>query len=197
MRANILGFVTVGVLSWSNAAWADAAADCVRFLTVEDYKKAFVSCTEAAEQSNSNAQYNLGVMYMNGIGVVQDYAEAVRWYKLAAEQGDSAAQYNLGLLYADGTGVVQDYAEATRWYKLAAEQGDADAQTALGVAYANGTGVVQDYVTAHMWYNLSAAETGGKATENRDLIAKTMTPAQIAEAQQRAQACIVSNFINC
>ena len=32
------------------------------------------------------AQYNLGVHYANGEGVLQDDAEAVRWYRLAAER---------------------------------------------------------------------------------------------------------------
>ena len=40
-----------------------------------------------AEQGDADAQFNLGVMYETGGGVLQDYAEAVRWYRLAAEQG--------------------------------------------------------------------------------------------------------------
>ena len=35
----------------------------------------------------AGAQFNLGVMYANGRGVLKDEAEAVRWYRLAAEQG--------------------------------------------------------------------------------------------------------------
>ena len=55
-----------------------------------------------------------------------------------------------------------------------------------------GRGVTQDYVLAHMWYNLAAArlppgEDGDMAVRNRDLIAKRMTPEQIAEAQRLAR----------
>ncbi len=39
-----------------------------------------------AERGNANAQYNLGVMYSQGLGVTQDHAEAVKWYRKAAEQ---------------------------------------------------------------------------------------------------------------
>ena len=74
-----------------------------------------------------------------------------------------------------------------KWYRLAADQGDADAQNNLGVMYANGEGVPQDYVRAHMWFNLSAAQGNQDAAENRDSIAKRMTPAQIAEAQKLAR----------
>ena len=53
--------------------------------------------------------------------------------------------------------------------------------------YDNGRGVLQDYVRAHMWYNLAAAQGNKPATKNRDLLAKRMTPAQIAEAQKLAR----------
>ena len=33
------------------------------------------------EQGTAVAQYNLGVEYMNGLGVPQDYAQAVAWGK--------------------------------------------------------------------------------------------------------------------
>ncbi len=52
--------------------------------------------------------------------------------------------------------------------------------------YGNGYGVSQDYVQAHMWYNLAEAQGRTAAARNRDIVAKLMTPAQIAEAQRRA-----------
>ncbi len=120
-----------------------------------------------------------------------DYETALREFRVLAEQGDASAQYNLALMYAKGLGVPQDYAEAARWYRRAAEQGYFVAQNSLGVMYDNGYGVHQDYVEAHMWYNLAAAgsppgEERDRAANNRDIVAKLMTPAQIAEAQRRA-----------
>ena len=80
----------------------------------------------AAEQGYASAQFNLGVMYLNGRGgegVPQDDAEAVKWYRLAAEQGYASAQFNLGVMYLNGRGVPQDDAEAVKWHRKAAEQG--------------------------------------------------------------------------
>ncbi len=62
----------------------------------------------------------------------------------------------------------------------------------LGIMYWSGLGVSQDYVQAHKWYNLAAArmppgEDRDKAVKNRDIIAKLMTPAQVAEAQRLAR----------
>ena len=78
-------------------------------------------------------------------------------------------------------------AVALKWYRMAAEQGHAGAQNNLGVMYDKGEGVTQDYVQAHIWYNLAAAQGEETARENRDLIAKKMTPAQVAEAQRLAR----------
>ena len=61
------------------------------------------------------------------------------------------------------------------------------AQFNLGAMYANGQGVPQDYVRAHMWFNLSAAQGNQGAAKNRDIAARRMTPAQIAEAQKLAR----------
>ena len=150
-----------------------------------------------AESGDAVAQYDLGVMYANGLGVPEDDAEAVRWLRLAAGQGYAAAQFTLGLWYDHGVGgVPQDDIEAVRWYRLAADQGDAGAQSNLAIMYENGKGVPQDYVQAHMWHNLAAArstaeedpwgEMRERAVRERDRVAGQMTPTQIAEAQRLA-----------
>ena len=108
----------------------------------------------------------------------------------AAEQGDTWAQNNLGGMYRSGLGVPQDYAEAMKWFRLAAAQGAASAQYNLGIMYDRGRGVPQDAVQAHKWLNLAASRTGEereKSVKTRDLVARRMTAAQIAEAQRLAR----------
>ncbi len=78
------------------------------------------------------------------------------------------------------------------WYRKAAEQGYAKAQFNLGNMYITGLGVPLDYAQAHMWYDLAASrfppgEDHDDAVENRDTVAKGMTPAQISEAQKLAR----------
>jgi hypothetical protein len=105
-----------------------------------------------------------------------------------ADHGHAGAQFNLGVMYEKGQGVAQDDVKAARWYRRAAEQGVAEAQSALGDAYHIGRGVMQNYIHAHMWFDLAAARGDETAAENRDIVARRMTPAQIAEAQRRARA---------
>ena len=88
---------------------------------------------------------------------------------------------------ADAAVKKRDYATALRIIRPLAEQGDARAQYTLGVFYDNGLGVPQDRVISYMWFDLSAAQGKEGAAAFRDLIARRMTPAQIAEAQKLAR----------
>ena len=76
-----------------------------------------------AEAGDAAAQYDLGVMYANGLGVPEDDAEAVRWLRLAADQGRVNIQFLLGSIYETGRGVRrQNYVQAHMWYNLAASR---------------------------------------------------------------------------
>ena len=153
----------------------------------QDYKEAIRWERLAAQQGDAAGQYALANMFHTGQGIPQDYKEAVKWYRLAAEQGNASAQGALGFMYANEQGVLQDYKEAVKWYRLAAAQGAAYAQATLGILYAEGQGVPQDYVQAHMWFNLAGAGGEAAAIANRDVVARKMTPDQIAEAQRLAR----------
>jgi TPR repeat protein len=121
----------------------------------------------------------------------------VRWYQKAAQQGDAAAQGNLGRMYEKGQGVAQDYKEAVRLYRLAAKQNNYKAQANLGAMYYAGKGVLQDYVRAHMWFNIAAVGGDIDSAKNRDVLARTMTPQQVEQAQRMARECMSSNFTKC
>jgi len=88
---------------------------------------------------------------------------------------------------ADAALKRRDYATAVRLNRPLAEQGNANAQYDLGTFYDNGLGVPLDKVRAYMWFSLSAAQGREGAAALRDLIARRMTPAQIAEAQKLAR----------
>ncbi len=168
------------------AAVAGAFEDGLAAAKRGDHQAAFELWRPIAEQGHAASQMNLGLMYENGQGVAKSYAKAVKWYHKSAAQGFARAQVRLGLMYNYGRGVPKDYATAVKWYRKAAVQGNARAQSSLGGSYGNGVGVAQDYVQAHMWLSLATAQGNKNAGKNRDLIAKLMTPAQLAEAQKLA-----------
>jgi hypothetical protein len=100
-----------------------------------------------AEHGDAEAQFALGSLYYDGIGVPLDRTESSYWFHLAAEQGHASAQYNLGNAYKRGEGVRQNDAMAVYWWKKAAAQGLEDAQYNLATAYQEGAGVGKDEQT--------------------------------------------------
>ena len=117
----LVGFVVL--LLSSTEGWS---ADFQKGLAAAqrgDFVTALREWKPLAEQGDARAQYNLGQMYRQGLGVPQDYKTAVKWYRLAAEQGDADAQYNLGFMYHEGKGVIQDNVYALIWWNVAASQG--------------------------------------------------------------------------
>jgi TPR repeat protein len=65
------------------------------------------------------AQYQLGRMYLDGVGVEQDPRQAARWFMLAARKGQVEAQAELGRLLASGEGLAVDRAQGLMWLTVA------------------------------------------------------------------------------
>jgi TPR repeat protein len=149
-----------------------------------DYTTALKHWRPLAEAGNAPAQFNLGVMYDDGLGVPTDYAQAAKWYRLAADRGHAKAQHTLGIMYDHGHGVPVDYVQAVKWFRLAAYQGEAQAQLRLGFMYSAGRGLPKDDVMAYRWLNISAAGGETSAGGLRDRLASGMSRDQIAAAQK-------------
>ena len=174
-------------------AWPVAASDLGQ--GIDAYRRgdgaaALAIFEPLAERGDRNAQFMMGVLHEDGVGIAKDMAKAIAWFRRAADAGLASAQYNLGQYYENGTGVAADPSAAVGWYRRAAAQGHGKAQNTLGVFYAAGKGVAKDLVEAWMWYELASRRLPGKghrvAAENRDRVAKAMSPAQVAEAKDRA-----------
>jgi TPR repeat protein len=67
----------------------------------------------------------------------------------------------------------------------------------LGQMYLRGEGPPKNLVSAHMWFNLAAANGQGMGRWMRDEIAVSMDPEDIALAQRRARACMMSGYRAC
>ena len=90
----------------------------------------------AAMKGDAAAQCQMGLFYMNGIGVDRDEDKAVEWLKKAAAQNHAQAQYNLGIYYAKFTD-KEAVRLAVKWLKKAVLQDYADAQFNLAQLYLN------------------------------------------------------------
>jgi localization factor PodJL len=110
---------------------------------------------KAAAAGDVKAQFEVGMRYAEGRGVIADPKEATVWYQRAADRGFPPAQYRLGSAYEKGHTGSRDPIQARRWYLSAAEKGNVRAMHNLGVLFAND----RDMANAVPWFQ-KAAEYG-------------------------------------
>jgi len=90
-------------------------------------------------------------------------------------------------MYGQGFGVRQDFQQYAVWLEKAAEKGHGQAQANLGLLNTGAPGHPRNIVAAYMWLSLAAASGVPLADFNRNSVAMSMTPEQIAEAQKLAR----------
>ena len=140
------------------------------------------------------AQYHLGIMYSEGLGVEQNASEAFVWIKKAAEQGLADAQLDLGSLYDAGEGVSQDYHQAALWYRKAAEQGVIAAQYNLAVMFETGEGLEQNLLQAYIWYTVAEVYGYKGARPVIDELVRQLPPEELEKADHAVMSIV--NRIN-
>ena len=141
------------------AIQAGALEDGHAAFDAKHYKEAYALWQPLAEKGDPDAQYNLGLLYMNGFGVGKNERMALMWFIRAGQQGLADAQYNAGVMFYLGKGVYPSYVTAVKWWQLAAEKDHANAENNLAVMYAFGYGVGKDPAKAiKLW--TAAAEQG-------------------------------------
>lgn len=172
------------------AAQAADIAKGLDSLDRRDYPAAVKEFKPLAENGDARAQYQLGRLFALGLGVPRDYGQAVAWLKRAASQGNAHAQNDLGVLYDLGRGVVANEKESAQWFRKAAVQGIGAAQLGLASLYQEGRGVPQDPVEAFAWASAASQLGEQRAEKLVDATAKHLTPAQMQQAQKRADEYI-------
>lgn len=115
----------------ANSLSAKAMNEGDKYYKIEEYQQARERYELAAAAGNSEAMWDLGVIYEFGKGVTQDYQQARQWYEKAAAAGHATAMERIGVIYEKGHGVAKDYQQARQWYEKAFVAGDDDAEQRL------------------------------------------------------------------
>jgi len=106
-------FVALGTYFLDGIKGTYVTANPVRAVEMFSYAASYFS--------DSNAQYNLARLYMEGTGVSRDARQAARWFNLAAEKGHPPSQALLGHMLMKGQGVPRQRAKGLMWLTLARE----------------------------------------------------------------------------
>ena len=145
-----------------------------------------------AEQGDASAQFNLGMKYVTGEGVPQARRGSRPVVPPGHRAGTRQARRSTSALR---TAPVRA-SRRTTWKPSGGSAWPPSRETPgrsriLGLMYLNGEGVPQDNVEAHMWFNLAASRSSGadrkRSIGARGRVAELMTPADLSEAQRRAQ----------
>lgn len=134
----------------------DKAKKDLEALEKNDQETALNYFMAAADDGFPQAQYYVGQIYENGLGVGRDYEKALEFYMAAADEEFAPALNQIGYMYFNGYGVDVNFATAAYYQKLAALQGYTPAQANLGFLYEYGYGVERNLKTACSYYELAA-----------------------------------------
>jgi Sel1 repeat len=141
-------------VEWYRKAAAQNYASAVSRLKLMDENAVRFKKTQAlAAKGDSESQYDLGNMYLMGVGSDIDYNSAIQAFEQSANTGNDKAAYKLGLIYYEGTGVRGNPATAFNWFSMAAEHNFPAAQYYLGKMYGEGAGTRRNNTLALQWLN--------------------------------------------
>ena len=151
-----LVFIFVVIFSWNLYNKKEAKKIFVqaeKYMKEGNKEKAKERYEIAARKGNTDAMYNLGLLYDNE----GDKEKVKKWYEKAASKGNTDAMYNLGILYYE----EGDKEKAKKWFEKAASKGNTDAMYNSGILhYEEG-----DKEKAKEWYEKAAAKGSKEAKE--------------------------------
>jgi TPR repeat protein len=85
-----------------------------------DYAEVHGLCEKAAKLHYSPADYCMGELYAEGLGVERDLSKAAQWFTEGSNSGHALSTLRLGQMYMKGEGLQQDKISAYEFIYLAA-----------------------------------------------------------------------------
>ena len=161
------------------------------YFTTKNYLLALRHLEVAADAGYPDAEDELGVMFVRGLGVIKDYQRAFDLFNKAAANGSPTGMGNLGSMYASGFFVKEDDTQALAWYEKSIEAGNAFGLAQAGVLSFNGKGAPRDYQMAAGYFQQAADLGDGYSLKflaimyERGLLGKP-DPAKAAELRLKA-----------
>lgn len=104
-----------------------------------EHKKAFAIMFKLANKNYPNAQHNVGLSYLYGLGVEKNSPIANDWLKKAVENGVLDAQTELAMSYYQGRGIAKNIKKAQQLWLLSSQKNDAYAQFNLASLFVEQT----------------------------------------------------------
>lgn len=128
----------------------------IQKLVVCKPENTFIFYNRAAHSGDQEAELQLGICYLKGIGTDPDPQKAVAIFQDFAKRGDARALSYLGICSVEGRGVAQNLQTGFELIARAAQQKDPDGLAYLGICFEKAIQVREDRAQALAFYKESA-----------------------------------------
>ncbi len=137
-----------------------------RAYEVGRFTEALEKLEKLAQKGDARAQYEVALMYLQGIGTPVDPTRGGQWMMAAANNGNATAMVEIGGRFETGMNAEKNPILAFTWFRRAAATGDPIGMYKLAMLYESGEGIPADLPRAYAWYRLSK-NAAGKLAANR------------------------------
>ena len=117
MRFFAISFIAL--LLTLGSATAGPLEKAVEIYQSKDYAGAYQAFKPLAEAGNAEAQYYLGGLYADGLGVAQNNDKGRHWLEVAVKNKHRGAAFFLGKMYLSGRGVPLDPKKGAHYLAVA------------------------------------------------------------------------------
>ena len=199
MKKLLLSFVFLSVLvanpvvaeSHSNesAAQVDKFETAVRLVGEKKYVEAVVQFKLLANAGLPEAQFNLAILNLNGLGVPKNFKKALYWSWYAYLNNHETAFAQVEAIYPSITEALRDEVATQVIDELLAlaNSGDQLSALKLGQTYTQLL-VVPDFKSAYVWLSIAQAYGVEGVTELLENTTKQLTVEEVLQQQDEAAA---------
>jgi len=119
----------------------------------KNFSMAYQLLAPLAAQGDAESLWRLGMMQMNGLGMVENQPLGLENFMKAAVQDHAFAHHMIGVAYMTGEGTEKDINQAIKWFEKGAEFGIPGPMYTLGMLYEDGKEVEKDMEKSQYWYD--------------------------------------------
>jgi TPR repeat protein len=147
-----------------------------------EYKKALHIFEQLSNDGDSQAQYDLSQMYLQGIGTSKNPEKGWVWMNRAADGGNVQAMLELAVRFQKSPALENSEQMAFYWFQKAAMAGSAAGQYNLAHLYEDGNQTPVDLVKAYAWMSLSNRSGNPMAETEAKALKTKLTPSELEKA---------------
>ena len=181
----------------SLALKADDYAKAFEALERGDYETATFYLSFYASNGDSVAQYNMGLLYRDGLGVEKNPKVALSWFYLAAHQRHMLSNFAIAKLLEKHTDLADREKGRLHFLKEAAFLGHAIAPLEIGNFYYLRQETDYDLVRAMVWWIVSSDRNAPGAVEMISSISPSLDHSQMDQVSVKLAECDNKTYRDC